>query len=69
MMEICRKKDLSTPTAYNTYVINWLAADTELLCLRSSIKTPSGTLIRRTSRYLYFVASGDSGHVFSKIIA
>ncbi|WP_089140232.1 endolytic transglycosylase MltG [Vibrio rumoiensis] len=58
-----RKKDLSTPTPYNTYVINGLPPTPIAMPGVDSIQAAVNP---EQSAYLYFVASGNGGHVFSK---
>ena len=60
-----RKKDLTTATAYNTYVIDALpptpiamVTDSALQAVAHPAKTP----------YLYFVAKGNGGHQFSRTL-
>lgn len=61
-----RKKDLSTPTPYNTYVINGLPPTPIAM---PGVESIQAALNPEQSRYLYFVASGDGGHVFSRSLA
>jgi UPF0755 protein len=61
-----RKKDLQTPTAYNTYVIKGLPPTPIAMAGEASI---AAALAPEKTSYLYFVASGTGGHVFSKSLA
>ena len=61
-----RKKDLETPTAYNTYTIDGLPP--------TPIANPSESAIFAVAHpektdYLYFVADGSGGHKFSRNLA
>ncbi|WP_117233287.1 endolytic transglycosylase MltG [Vibrio maerlii] len=58
-----RKKDLRTPTPYNTYTMNGLPPTPIAMAGPASIHAAVNP---EASKYLYFVASGKGGHVFSK---
>lgn len=58
-----RKKDLQTPTPYNTYTIKGLPPTPIAMVGKASIVA---ALNPDKTSYLYFVASGTGGHVFSK---
>ncbi|MFV0449664.1 MAG: endolytic transglycosylase MltG [Vibrio sp.] len=60
-----RKKDLKTPTPYNTYVILGLPPTPIAMAGPASI---NAALNPNQSNALYFVASGNGGHVFSKTL-
>jgi UPF0755 protein len=61
-----RKKDLLTPTPYNTYVIRGLPPTPIAMVGVASIEA---ALHPDSTDYLYFVANGYGGHVFSKSLA
>mgnify|MGYP000078268638 FL=1 len=60
------KKDLLTPTPYNTYTINGLPPTPIALPSRAAIHA---ALHPSSSKALYFVATGTGGHVFSHTLA
>jgi UPF0755 protein len=59
------RRDLRTPTPYNTYVISGLPPTPIAMVGRSAIEA---ALQPEQTSYLYFVASGHGGHVFSKTL-
>ena len=60
-----RKKDLQTPTPYNTYVINGLPPTPIAMAGEASIFAATDP---EKTKHLYFVASGRGGHVFSNTL-
>ncbi|MDR9826170.1 endolytic transglycosylase MltG [Vibrio sp. FNV 38] len=60
------RKGLDTPTPYNTYVINGLPPTPIAMVGTASLHA---ALNPEESDYIYFVASGKGGHVFSKTLA
>lgn len=60
-----RKRDLHRATPYNTYVIHGLPPTPIAMVGKNAI---DAALHPEKSDYLYFVASGDGGHVFSKTL-
>ncbi|SHO56014.1 endolytic transglycosylase MltG [Vibrio quintilis] len=61
-----RKKDLRTPTPYNTYVIRGLPPTPIAMVGVASLEAVMNPAV---TNYLYFVASGRGGHVFSKSLS
>ncbi len=60
------RKDLETPTAYNTYVIPGLPPGPIAIPGKASLEAAAHPL---TTDYLYFVANGSGGHTFSTNLA
>ncbi|WP_394243385.1 endolytic transglycosylase MltG [Vibrio astriarenae] len=60
------RKGLDTPTPYNTYIINGLPPTPIAMVGKASLQA---ALNPEESDYIYFVASGKGGHVFSKTLA
>ncbi|WP_373875566.1 endolytic transglycosylase MltG [Vibrio agarivorans] len=60
------RKGLDTPTPYNTYIINGLPPTPIAMV---GIASLHAALNPEESDYIYFVASGKGGHVFSKTLA
>ena len=58
-----RKKDLETPTAYNTYVIDGLPPTPISMVSESALQAVAHP---ESSDFLYFVADGSGGHKFSR---
>lgn len=61
-----RRKDLTTPTAYNTYTMNGLPPTPIAMPSQRSIEA---ALHPDHSDSLYFVATGNGGHKFSATLA
>ena len=60
------RKDLDTPTAYNTYVIPGLPPGPIAIPSKASLLAAAHP---QTSDYLYFVANGNGGHTFTTNLA
>lgn len=63
---VLTRKDLETPTAYNTYVIPGLPPGPIAIPGKASLEAAAHPL---TTSYLYFVANGSGGHTFSTNLA
>lgn len=61
-----RRPDLRKPTPYNTYVIFGLPPTPIAMVGKDSL---TAAVTPEQSDYLYFVASGNGGHVFSKTLS
>ncbi len=61
-----RRRDLRTPTPYNTYVIKGLPPTPIAMASSAAI---DAALHPMTTNELYFVATGDGGHYFSETLA
>jgi UPF0755 protein len=60
------RQDLQTPSLYNTYLNDGLPPGPISNPGHAAIEA---TLNPATTEYLYFVASGNGGHVFAKTLA
>ncbi len=60
------RKDLETPTAYNTYVISGLPPTPIAMPSRASLEAAANPA---KTDYLYFVADGKGGHTFTTNLA
>ncbi|AIX74122.1 MAG: endolytic transglycosylase MltG [Mixta calida] len=60
------RKDLETPSAYNTYTINGLPPGPIALPGKASLEAAAHPV---KSNYLYFVADGKGGHTFTTNLA
>jgi UPF0755 protein len=60
-----RRKDLVTPTAYNTYTIDGLPPTPISLVSRAALDAAVNPLL---NGMIFFVAKGDGRHVFSKTL-
>ena len=60
------RKDLETPTAYNTYVISGMPPGPIAMPGKASLEAAAHPL---KTNYLYFVADGKGGHTFTTNLA
>jgi UPF0755 protein len=63
---VLTRKDLETPTPYNTYTINGLPPGPIALPGKASLEAAAHPI---KSNYLYFVADGKGGHTFTTNLA